>query len=501
LSSGERSLSDYRELGLVRLSDLRLRLTARQLVTSVVIVSLTSTIAVWGEPLLGIAGAALTFVLGVMVVGALNGLAAALVAAAIAFLIYNFFLAEPFLSFRLASGRDAVPFVAFNLVALVAGVLAGRLQDRASAAQRASLQLASLLETSQDLQSAVTPDDVLSRLPDSAPARLGLALGVHRPRENGELAKAAPDIVRRAWASAQPVAAGREIAVTLRGATGPVGVLVATAPDAARAPDPQFLQAYANLLAIALERALLSSRIAEAAAAARSEQLKTALLASVSHDWRTPLSTITASASSLLEYGAKLTPDVQAQLLRSIVDEGERLNRYTANLLELSKLQAGVAAPAQPIDVVEIVAAAVQRMTPRAGRRRIETRLAAMPTVVMADPTLFELAVVNVIANAIAYSPDDSAIRVGVAATGGEAMIDVYDQGVGIPPADLERVFVRFQRIGKGDANPRGMGLGLAIARGFVEAFGGRIWANSPVSDGRGTRIAIRLPLAQLAAA
>jgi two-component system sensor histidine kinase KdpD len=497
----EGHLSDYRELGLVTLSDLKLRLSVRQLVTSIAIVSLTSTIAVWGEPLLGIAGAALTFVLGVMVVGALNGLAAALVAAAIAFLIYNFFLAEPFLSFRLESGRDAVPFVAFNLVALVAGVLAGRLQDRARAAQRASLQLASLLETSQDLQSAVTPDDVLARLPDSAPARLGLTLLVFRPNERGALPFGAPDSAREAWATDEVVQTAEEIALPLRGATGRVGILVG-APDAAqRGIDAPFLQAYANLLAIALERAVLSSRIAEATAAARSEELKAALLASVSHDWRTPLSTITASASSLLEYGDKLTPEVQTQLLRSVVDEGERLNRYTANLLELSKLQAGMAPPGRTIDVVELVAAAVQRMTPRAGKRRIETRLSSLPVIVMADPTLCELAVVNVLANAIAYSPDETSIRVSVTSVSGEAAIDVYDQGVGIPSAELDKVFLRFHRIGKGETNPRGMGLGLAIAKAFVEAFSGRIWANSPVTDGRGTRIAIRLPIAKVEAA
>lgn len=470
------------------------------------IVAVSSTLAVWSEPYLGLVAAALLFVLGVMVVGALHGLAAALIAAFVAFMIYNFFLTEPFLSFRLTTSKDAAPFVAFNVVALIAGVLAGRLQDRAKAAQRANLQLASLLETSQQLQAALHSTEVLATLAASAPARLGLGLHVFR-HEDGKLLQLdgespQPDVLavaHQVWTANAPVQLDHLVAVPLRTRQGPLGVLVAVGDHATDVVDVAFLTALAGVLALAVERAELSARIAEASAQEKSEELKTALLSSVSHDFRTPLAAISASASSLRDYGERLDEPAREQLLRSIVDECERLNRYTANLLEMSKLQAGLQPPAAVIDVVELVGGVLQRMRGKLGKRKLERRLPAVPLLVRADAALFELALLNVLSNAIAYSGDGSRIAVDVGEEDGEARIEVCDSGFGIPEADLERVFDRFQRVARYEAAPKGSGLGLAIAKGFVEAFEGRIWAETPGLDGRGTRIAIRLPLAPAA--
>ncbi len=494
----------YRQLGRSTIRDLRLHLSWRELASSVLIVAITSSLAVWGEPDFGLVAAALLFVLGVMVVGALHGLAAALIAAFAAFSIYNFFLSEPFLTLRLASKQDVVPFIAFNVVALIAGVLAGRLQDRAQAAQRANLQLASLLETSQHLQAAVRPDEVLATLASSAPVRLGLTL--HAFRHEGERLVALGDetvppevvaLAHRVWSAGEPIESDRIVAVPLSGGRGPLGVLAATGQATTQTVDAAFLMALGGLLALALERAALSERIAEASALARSEELKTALLTSVSHDFRTPLAAISASASSLLEYSGKLSREAREKLLRGIVEECDRLNRYTANLLEMSKLQAGLQPSAKIIDVVEIVGAVLQRMRGKLGERRLERKLPPEPLFVRADAALFELALLNILSNAIAYSPAGARIAVEVAQEGGDVVVDVRDSGVGIPEEDLERVFERFQRVARYEAAPQGSGLGLAIAKGFVEAFGGRIWAETPGLDGKGTRIAIRLPAAE----
>jgi len=493
-------VSTYRQLGLSTLRDLRLHLGWRALASSVLIVAISSSLAVWAEPFLGLVAAALLFVLGVMIVGALNGLAAALIAALVAFMIYNFFLTEPFLSFRLATKRDVAPFVAFNVVALIAGVLAGRLQDRAQAAQRANLQLASLLETSQLLQAAVRPTDVLATLSSSAPVRLGMALHAFRQDGSrleaigGEAPPEALAIAHRVRAASMTIEQDRVVAVPMTGTRAPVGVLVAVGDGTARTVDAPFLTALGGVLALALERAELSERIAEASALARSEELKTALLSSVSHDFRTPLAAISASASSLLEYGGKLSGEAREKLLRGVVDECDRLNRYTANLLEMSKLQAGLQPPAKLIDVVEILGSVVQRMRGKLGDRRLDRRLPPEPLFVRADAALFELALLNVLSNAIAYGPDGSRIAVEASLRDGEVAIDVRDEGAGIPREDLSRVFERFQRVARYEAAPKGSGLGLAIAKGFVEAFGGRIWAETPGIGGKGTRIAIRLP-------
>lgn len=496
-------MSTYRQLGRSTIRDLRLHLSWREAASGVLIVAVSSTLAVWSEPALGLVSAALIFVLGVMVVGALHGLAAALIAALVAFMIYNFFLTEPFLSFRLTTSKDAAPFVAFNVVALIAGVLAGRLQDRAKAAQRANLQLASLLETSQQLQAALDSTGVLATLAASAPARLGLALYALR-NEGGQLVQLDGEdtrsdvlaVAHQVWLAETPVQLQQLVAVPLRTRQGTLGVLVAVGENATDVVDVAFLTALAGVLALAVERADLSTRIAEASAREKSEELKTALLSSVSHDFRTPLAAISASASSLRDYGDRLGDPARAQLLQSIVDECERLNRYTANLLEMSKLQAGLQPTAAVVDVVELVGSVLQRMRGKAGRRRFERRLPSAPVLVHADAALFELALVNVLSNAIAYSDDAARIAINVAAADGEALIEVCDSGVGIPEADLERVFERFQRVARYEAAPKGSGLGLAIAKGFVEAFGGRIGAETPGLDGRGTRIAIRLPVA-----
>ena len=275
-----------------------------------------------------------------------------------------------------------------------------------------------------------------------------------------------------------------------------MGVLVAAGDEREEVISVAFLGALANVLALALERAQFSERVAEAAALTKSEELKTALLSSVSHDLRTPLAAISASASSLVEYRDKLTAEASGKLLRGIVDECERLNRYTGNLLEMSKLQAGLRPKGQVLDVIEVAGSVLQRIRGKLGERKLDRHLPSDALLIEADAVLFELALTNLLVNAITYSDDGARIEVRVARLDGEAAIDVADNGFGIPPEDLTRVFERFQRVARYEPTPRGSGLGLAIARGFVEAFGGRIWAEVPGLDGRGTRIAIRLPLA-----
>ena len=185
--------------------------------------------------------------------------------------------------------------------------------------------------------------------------------------------------------------------------------------------------------------------------------------------------------------------------MRSIVDECDRLNRYTTNLLELSKLQAGVRPNAQVIDVGELIGVAVQRVRPRAGKRTIRIDVLHEPLLAMADAALFEIALVNVLGNAITYSEDESIVLINASGIGKEIAIDVRDQGVGIPDADLDQVFHRFHRVVRFEAKPKGSGLGLAIAKGFVEAFDGEIWAETPGIGSCGTLIAIRLPAADVA--
>lgn len=474
----------------------RLHLTLREAAIAVITIGAASTVAIYSQPLIGLAAATLLFALGVILVGASQGLAAALLSALLAFLIFNFFLAEPFMTLSLASEEDLAPLIAFNAAALIAGALAGQLRDRAAAAERAQRQLQLLLDSSNRVQSAITRDDVVARLLTEAEAHIGLHLEAFEQLADGSLPEDTHPTALAAHNSGAIVHDGDWTGVPMIGSHGSAGALLAE--RSLEIADDGFLDAYCNLIALALERADLSQMISEATAAARSEQLKSALLSSVSHDFRTPLATISASASSLLSYGEQLADAQRTSMLRTIVDECDRLDRYTANLLELSKLQAGEKIEGQTIDAVDSVGVAVSRVRDLAIDRSITVAASGSPLFVRCNAAMFDLVLLNVLTNSIIYSEQGTAIEVHIYAEEDEVAIDVRDEGLGIPAADLETAFHRFRRVERMETAPKGSGLGLAIAKGFVEAFDGRIWAATPGIGTRGTLIAIRLPRAQV---
>ena len=215
----------------------------------------------------------------------------------------------------------------------------------------------------------------------------------------------------------------------------------------------------------------------------------------MSHDLRTPLSTVLGAATTLLEYGKSMDRKVQIDLLSSIREEAERLNRYVGNLLDMTRLEGG--GPnlrADWVDVRDVLGAAADRVSRRLEQRQVSRDFPAMLTMVRADPTLLEQALVNILENAIAYSPTDSLIELAAYEDRNNVVISIEDEGRGIPTAELERVFEKFRRMEEATDRGKGAGLGLAISKGFVEAMGGRIAAASPIHDGKGTRILISLP-------
>lgn len=500
-------MSSYREPHPFHLRGVRLQLSRQEMLGTLLIVAASSFAAYEVESAAGEVSGALIFVLGIILAGALCGLAAALIAAVAAFLLYNFYFAEPVLTFRIETGSDLVPLVAFNLCAVIAGILAGRLKDSAQAAQRSNLHLASLLEASKTLQSAVRIQDIAAALAETAPGSMGMQPRIFRIR-GGRLVPFDPELPDGTWlaaaeacrVSAQPTTHdGALVAYKLEGSEGLVGVMVMiAAPRGIEEFEPPFMAALVNLLALSLERATLSERIGENRAAARTEELKSALLSSVSHDFRTPLTAISASASSLIDYREQLDRATSIRLLRAIVDECDRLNRYTANLLEMGRLEAGQApANLQTLGISEMLSTVVQRMRPRADGHRISRLPVDADLLVNADAALFELVLANVLDNAILYSDAGTRILIESERRDGFCRISIADEGHGIPPEELGRVFDRFYRVSRAEPSPRGSGLGLAIAKGFVEALGGGIEAQTPGIGEKGTRIIITLPLAR----
>jgi two-component system sensor histidine kinase KdpD len=248
-------------------------------------------------------------------------------------------------------------------------------------------------------------------------------------------------------------------------------------------------RALAELAALARERDRMQAEAVEAEALRRSDELKTALLRSISHDLRTPLTSIIAGGSAL--GSPTLTAEERAELSDAIVGEGERLSRLVENLLDMSRLEAGKAEPhREPIDLAEVLAAAREGLTaPDAVRLAIDHDL----PMVDADPAQLERAFANLVENAVRHG-EGRPVLVQSRRQEGEIAIRVVDQGPGIPESDWERIFEPFQR-GVTTRGPGGSGLGLAIARGFVEANGGAIAVES--LPGQGTSFVVSLPCAR----
>jgi K+-sensing histidine kinase KdpD len=223
-----------------------------------------------------------------------------------------------------------------------------------------------------------------------------------------------------------------------------------------------------------------------------------ALLSSVSHDLRSPLSAISASASSLRDYGAQIPSQVRETFLTTILSECGRLDAYTANLLQLSKLESGTKLPTQVVDVNDVVVSVVNSVVDVSFRGRVHLKV-PIGLLVKVNPTLFELALSNIVANAIGFSAPASTVAISAERVWDSIIIEVRDEGVGIPAAEMEQVFGKFYRASNAAGMTSGSGLGLAIARGFVHASGGSIWAEVPGIGSAGTTIGMQLPSISMA--
>jgi two-component system sensor histidine kinase KdpD len=230
---------------------------------------------------------------------------------------------------------------------------------------------------------------------------------------------------------------------------------------------------------------------------AETERLRGALLTSISHDLRTPLASILGAASSLRSYADRYSPEQREELLLTLQDEAERLNRFVGNLLDMTRLESGaIELRLDLVDVSEIVGAALERARDVLAHHRVEIDIAPDLPMLRLDPLLFEQVLFNLLDNAAKYASCGSRIDVHAWHDGDGVTIEVLDEGAGIPPGDLERVFEKFYRVHAQDRQRAGTGLGLAICRGFIEAQGGRIDAQNR-HDRSGAVLTIRMPLAR----
>jgi two-component system sensor histidine kinase KdpD len=459
------------------------------------------------------ANLAMVYLLSVLVAGLAFGLWPAVTAAAASALIYNFFFLEPRLTFYIGHAADVFTFAVFFVVAMATGWLTGRVRDQSRATARRASAIAAVLAATRRLSGAAQAKDAATALAEQLAAATGGAAIVFTPHADDiDLAASAPGptpltpgdmaAARWAWEKGEPTGAGTgtlpNAAWTFRplqGVKSRAGV-AGVEPKAVSTEDGErFVAALLDQGAVALERAEFAAVAASAEALRRSDRLRSALFNSISHDLRTPLSAVLGSATTLIDFGKTLAPKVRADLLLSIREEAERLNRYVGDLLDMTRLEGGGLNTRRDwIDARDVLRAAVERVRRRLGARKVDRDFPDQLTMVKADASLLEQALVNILENAIAYSPDGTTIEVAAYEDRGNVVISIEDEGRGIPTSELERVFERFRRMEEATDRGKGAGLGLAISKGFVEAMGGRIAAASPIHDGRGTRILISLP-------
>jgi two-component system sensor histidine kinase KdpD len=461
---------------------------------------------------------AMIFMLDVLVCGLALGLGPAVTAAAASALVYNFLFLEPRLTFYIGHAADVLTFAVFFAVAMVTGWLTGRVRDQQRRASRRASAIAAVLAATRRLSSAAKADAAASVLAEQlAAATNAKAVVLTRADDDIRIAATSPTgetlsaadmaAARWAWEKGEPAGAGTgtlpHVAWTFRplqGVKSRAGVVGVEPHALATEEGLRFVNALLDQGAVALERAEFAAQAVDAEALRRTDRLRSALLNSVSHDLRTPLSTVLGSATTLIEYGASLEEPVRQDLLLSIREEAERLNRYVGDLLDMSRLEGGALVTRREwVDVRDVLRAAVARIERRLENRKVEWDFPDEVTTVVADPSLLEQALVNILENAIAYSPDGVDISVAAYEDRRNVVISIEDEGRGIPTAELERVFEKFRRMEESSDRGKGAGLGLAISKGFVEAMGGRIAAASPIHDDHGTRILISLPKDQAA--
>jgi two-component system sensor histidine kinase KdpD len=460
------------------------------------------------------ANVGMVFLSAVLAAGVLYGLRTAMAAATVGFLVYNFFFLEPRFSFQIGSPTDILTLFVFWAAALATGGLAGRLRDQQGATVRRAAAVTTLLAASRRLSGAAKREDAAQALAEQLSAAAGARALVFLP-SGGDIAPVAGSpalaemtpadmtAARWAWEKGEPAGHGTNTLPNvpwtfrpLQGVKARSGV-AATEPASGAGPDDErFILALLDQGAVALERAEFAADAADAEALRRSDRLRSALLNSISHDLRTPLATVLGSTTTLLDYGEDLEPAVQRDLLDSIREEAERLNRYVGDLLDMTRIEGGALAPRKEwLDAREVLAAALERVSRRLGERKVAKDFPEKLSLVRADPGLLEQGLVNILENAIAYSPDGSTIEVAAYEDLRNVVLSIEDEGRGIPTTELEKVFEKFRRMEeKASDRGKGAGLGLAISKGFVEAMGGRIAAASPIHEGRGTRILISLP-------
>jgi two-component system, OmpR family, sensor histidine kinase KdpD len=499
------------------LSDVSSWLSQRDVIMAAAFAAGATAVSVLLEPLIGIGNLALIFLLAVTFAGAACGLAASLLCSVFGFLVYNYLFTEPRYSLAVDEPVDVATLLVFLAVSFVVGQLAARLRRQANDAWLGTRRVETLFDFSRRLATAVDERDLVNAagqgmtellgrrcliLPATAEPRVQPPLDLVRSREFSDTDQAAAD-----WALGHREPAGRGTR-TLPAANwhflpvtqsdrsfGVIGVHLPLSTASISAEQSRLLFTLQAQLGSAWERLRLRQLAQDAHLRQATEALRSALLASVSHDLRTPLVSITGGLTALRDLSQNMSDSDRMRLLESAIGEAERLNRLIQNLLDMTRLSYGaLTLRLGPIDLRDAANDSIARLGGLLASYVVEVRIPAAVPAVHADATLLGQVMANLLENAAKFAPVGTVVAIEAADIGGRVRIAVSDQGSGIPAAERRKVFDLFQRALQRDSVVAGAGLGLSICKGFVEAMGGTIGV-ADNADGRGTRIEFDLPV------
>jgi len=460
------------------------------------------------------------YLLGVLWVATRHSRVAAILASVLSVAAFDVMFVPPYYTFAISDRQYVVTFLVMLLTALVISALTHRVRLQAEGARQRERRTAALLGLSRDLAASCTTDQIASVTQQHAvDAVAGTAVllltdahgKLHRIQMNSGAADPALDareLGAAQWAAehAQPAGRGTNTLPTAagiyvpltgpRGVNGVMGILGGTENDGVFGPERRhMIDAFAAQAALAVERAKLADEAREAWEQVEAEFLRNTLLSGVSHELRTPLAGITGAATTLAERAEQLDDAQRREMLDTLVGEAGRMERLINNLLDMTRMEAGglrLRKEWTPID--EVIGAALHHLDRRLQGRSVTTHIAPGLPLVYLDETAIEQVVANLLDNAVEYTPPGTPIEVRATGDARQISVEIADHGPGLPPNTEKRVFEKFFRARPGDGSPnRGVGLGLAISRGIVEAHGGTIRAaNRP---GGGAAFIFTLPV------
>ena len=457
----------------------------------------------------------MVFMLSVLLIAVSFGVWPAVFASFLSFLVYNFFFIPPLYTFTIAEPFELLALVIFLIVAIISSALAGRVRQQATVAAARMRATRRLYEFTRRLSGLATLDAVAEGAAGEIHASLGrgvvvllaqdgdIALTAAWPPEDA-LDAAATTAARWAYGHGEPAGADTGTLPTipwyfipLRLASRTLGVIGVARGDSVLDSEARaLLDTLAEQTAAALDRALLSRDMVTAKTATETERVRNTLLASISHDFRTPLSSILGAATSLIDYRDKLPEAAQKDLLGQIKTEAEGLDEMVRNLLAITRIDAGALEVRRDwIELREIVDRVVGAARRRGTAQPIVTHLPDALPLVRADATLVEQAIGNVVANAIVHTPKETRIAVDAIIGDSDITLRVTDDGPGVAKEAQPHIFDKFAKAPLGPADGgESTGLGLAIAKGIMEAHGGAIRVESPIANGRGARFILVFP-------